>query len=242
VTTYKEQRSQENMYRFPYHWFPEMPLFQFARTEKQRIIFDIIQKFLVSKSYQYLDVGCGDGRWTTDIHDFLANKLHANVISSGIDFSDQAIGFAKLISPWIEFKVYRGENIPFPDNHFSLTSTIEVLEHIEDGSEELFLAEIWRVTKPDGLVILTTPSWNLPVPPHHFRHYSVDRLTTLVEACGFKLLEIRGYGTACPTRLAKIRKKMGKIQRLWRVWKYTVSEANLDRAQDLIVALRPVKK
>lgn len=242
MTTPTQQKVQEDMYRLPYHWFPEMPLFQYARAEKQRIIFDLIRKFLPMNTFEYLDVGCGDGRWTSDIHEFLTSQLKANVSSSGIDFSDQAIGFAKLISPWIDFQVHRGEDIPYPDNCFDLTSTIEVLEHVEDGAEETFLSELRRVTKPEGLVILSTPSWNLKLPPHHFRHYSVERLTSLVETSGFAMLELRGHGAACPSNFSRLRKKMGKIPKLWRVWKYTVSEADLDRAQDLIVALRPKKQ
>lgn len=239
MTIHSQQNVQAEMYRFPYHWFPEMPLFQYSRTEKQRIIYQLIQEYLTENSNRYLDVGCGDGRWTSDIHDFLTNQLQVKIKSSGIDFSDQAIGFAKLISPWINFQIHRGEDIPFSDNSFDLLTTIEVLEHVEDGYEEIFLKELSRVTKPEGLVILTTPTWNLQLPPHHFRHYSVERLTSLVENNGFNILELRGHGASCPNRFARIRKKMGKIPKLWRVWKYTVSEANLDRAQDLIVALRP---
>lgn len=234
--------AQENMYRFPYHWFPEMPLFQVARKEKQKIIFELITKNMLIEKCSYLDVGCGDGRWTSDIHDYLKISLSKDVTSVGVDFSEQAIAFAKLISPWIDFSVHRGESLPFNDNCFDLTTSIEVLEHVEDGSEELFLSELWRVTKPQGLVVLSTPSWNLPIPQHHFRHYTIERLKTLVNTCGFEVIELRGYGVTCPKSLARLRKKMGKLPKLWRLWKYTVSEASLDKAQDLIIALRPMKR
>lgn len=232
---------QEDKYRFPYHWFPEMPLFQYAREEKKRLVFAMIEQYLPKTAVNYLDVGCGDGRWTSDIHEFLTSQLQAKAKSSGIDFSDQAIGFGKLISPWIDFQVHRGEDIPFPDNSFDLTTTIEVLEHVEDRAEEIFLSEIWRVTKPGGLVILTTPSWNLKIPPHHFRHYSIERLTYLAETSRFSILELRGHGVNCPQRFTRLQKKMGRIPKLWRVWKYTVSEASPDRAQDLLLALCPRK-
>jgi len=241
MTVTSQIRVQEDMYRFPYHWFPEIPLFQHARAEKQRIIFSLINKYLYCSSSLFLDVGCGDGRWTADIYDYLIKNFSNQFQAYGIDFSNRAIAFAKLISPWIDFQVHRGENIPFQNQSFDLTTAVEVLEHVEDNAEETFLRELCRVTKPSGLVILSTPSLNLGLPPHYFRHYSIKRLLSLVTTCGFEVLELRGHGVACPKYFSRIRKKMGRIPKIWRLWKYTVSEASLDRAQDLIIAMRPVK-
>jgi len=90
---------QEDFYHLPYHWFPERRLQQYERQEKQRIIFELIGKY-APKVQRYLDVGCGDGRWTADIY----NYLGYNVSASGIDFSERAITFAKLITPDIDFQ------------------------------------------------------------------------------------------------------------------------------------------
>ena len=46
--------------------------------------------------------------------------------------------------------------LPFPDGDFSLVFAVEVLEHLE--SPRAFLREIFRVLKPGGLAVITTPN------------------------------------------------------------------------------------
>jgi SAM-dependent methyltransferase len=54
---------------------------------------------------------------------------------------------------------YDGAHIPFPDNHFDVVFSSNVLEHIAEI--KVFQAEIQRVLKPDGMAIhiLPTGSW-----------------------------------------------------------------------------------
>jgi ubiquinone/menaquinone biosynthesis C-methylase UbiE len=159
---------QEAMYRLPYHWFPEERLQKFEREEKQRLIYSLINSFKSRLISSYLDVGCGDGRWTTDIHHYLNDCLKENTKTVGIDISERAIRFAKLITPYIDFTVGRAENIPYPSERFDLVTAIEVIEHIEDSAEEQAIHEMRRVLRKDGLLILTAPTWNLKLTSHHF--------------------------------------------------------------------------
>ena len=46
--------------------------------------------------------------------------------------------------------------LPFPDGGFDLVLAIEILEHLE--SPRAFLREIFRVLKPGGLAVLSTPN------------------------------------------------------------------------------------
>lgn len=232
LETHNPVAEQEAMYRFPYHWFPEVRLEQFEREEKQRIVFQLIDGHRESTVRYYLDVGCGDGRWTADIH----KHLNAERTTVGIDFSERAIGFARLISPSIDFRVHRGEDIPFPNQTFDLVSAIEVIEHVEDGKEEAFLGECRRVLKRAGLLILTTPSWNLRLTNHHFRHYSIERLTNLLVEAGFEIVDVRGQSAPCYGIMRKIRRIMGRTPKVWRLWKYTYRETEPEKALNLIVA------
>ena len=152
--------TQESLYKLPYHWFPEPWLKQFEREEKKRIIYSLMSNHLIGKTLKYLDVGCGDGRWTSDIHDLVQSSFETTLESFGIDFSEQAIKFARLINPTNNFQVGRGEDIPLSDEYFDLLTAIEVIEHVEDTSEKKFFSELHRVTHQDGLVIITMPSWN----------------------------------------------------------------------------------
>jgi SAM-dependent methyltransferase len=48
-------------------------------------------------------------------------------------------------------------NLPFEDSFFSKIVSISVIEHIEDDGDVLALKEMWRVLKPNGVLILTFP-------------------------------------------------------------------------------------
>ncbi|MBT3589730.1 MAG: class I SAM-dependent methyltransferase [Candidatus Marinimicrobia bacterium] len=229
---------QESFYNLPYHWFPEDRLKEFERKEKQRIIFEIIENYSIKPLKKYLDVGCGDGRWTSDIY----NYLDRNVNTFGTDFSKRAINFANLITPEIEFKNHVGEDLPYADNTFDLCTSIEVIEHVEDGNEEVFLQECSRVMKPSGLFILTTPSWNLQLTEHHYRHYTVERIKRLISANGFDVLSIRGQSLPCYGVKRRIRRIMSRNSKIWKFWKYTYKEVSQYKALNLIIAAKPINK
>ena len=225
------------MYRLPYHWFPEKGLSKFDREEKQRIIFSLVNSYLKSSCHRYLDIGCGDGRWTSDIHKFLGGKIE----SWGIDISERAIGFAKLISPEINFKVKRGESTNFDSSIFDLVTMIEVLEHIEERAEKQILKESHRLLKKGGLLIITTPSDNLRLTLHHFRHYSLYRIEELLHENKFKIVEVKGHGRPIYGIKKEIRKFMKQFPLIWKFWKFSYRETVIEKASHLIVAAKPIK-
>ena len=49
---------------------------------------------------------------------------------------------------------------PFPDNHFDEVVGIHVVEHVPDPLR--FMEELWRITKPGGLIRLATPHYTNP--------------------------------------------------------------------------------
>jgi SAM-dependent methyltransferase len=229
------EQAQEYLYRLPYHWFPEERLKRFEREVKQRIIFSLIEEYCDNLISNYLDVGCGDGRWTSDIHEVINNNsLH----SIGVDFSSQAIGFAKLISPHIEFQIQRGEDLPYGDKRFDLVTAIEVIEHVEDGKEEVFLHELKRVLQEDGLLILTTPSWKLRLTHHHYRHYSIERLIELIDSAGLSVICIRGQSIPCYGFRRKLRKRMNLFPVIWKFWRFSFRETSPEKSLNLIVAAK----
>jgi 2-polyprenyl-3-methyl-5-hydroxy-6-metoxy-1,4-benzoquinol methylase len=68
----------------------------------------------------------------------------------------------------------------FEDNSFDLVVTFQVIEHIKD--DNLFLQEVKRVLKPDGLLIMTTPNRKMSLTrnPWHVREYELDKMTKLI--------------------------------------------------------------
>ena len=49
----------------------------------------------------------------------------------------------------------RGDRLPFPDAHFDRVAVVDMLEHVPDDAA--FAAELARVTKPGGLLVVNTP-------------------------------------------------------------------------------------
>lgn len=57
----------------------------------------------------------------------------------------------------VTFDVADGRRLPFPDAHFDRAYSISVLEHIPDGGAGEALAELARVVRPGGRIVVTLP-------------------------------------------------------------------------------------
>jgi SAM-dependent methyltransferase len=85
---------------------------------------------------------------------------------------------------------YDGKTLPFPDGRFDAVVSFEVFEHVFNPEEAL--AEIRRVLKPGGQLLLTTPfAWDEHEAPYDFARYTSYGIRHLLERCGFEVLEIK---------------------------------------------------
>lgn len=102
-----------------------------------------------------LDVGCGAGLKHTSLMNY------ATVF--GIDVARKQIDFCRSHYGDTYFLVERGERYPFPAGHFDAAIVSEVLEHIPKGDVPSFLAEIKRVLKNEGVIMVSTPNYASPI-------------------------------------------------------------------------------
>lgn len=82
----------------------------------------------------------------------------------------------------------------FEDNTFDFVISFQVIEHIQDDG--YYVSEIYRVLKPGGKFICTTPNikTTLSRNPWHIREYTVDELKQLLMK-SFDAVDTRGvYG------------------------------------------------
>jgi ubiquinone/menaquinone biosynthesis C-methylase UbiE len=92
-----------------------------------------------------LDVGAGDGT--------LAERLKR----AGFEITATDLFTADFRPGDIEVRSANlNEGIPFADGQFRVVVSTEVIEHLENPW--LFVRELYRVTEPGGLVILSTPN------------------------------------------------------------------------------------
>jgi SAM-dependent methyltransferase len=70
---------------------------------------------------------------------------------------------------------------PFPDNHFDYAFCEDFIEHIDQKSSLIFLAEVYRTLKPGGILRISTPGF-VGVLRRHFWH--ADRAKIVSEIDG----------------------------------------------------------
>ena len=134
-----------------------------------------------------LDAGCGFG------------TLQQFIPAVGVDRHLKNLARAKAGPTAKTLIAARLSSIPFPDAHFDDCLMLETLEHVEEESR--VLAEIYRVLKRGGRLILSVPHhrwlynfidlehWLVPLisgrPVH--RHYKKKYLFQKLAAAGFRI-------------------------------------------------------
>jgi 2-polyprenyl-3-methyl-5-hydroxy-6-metoxy-1,4-benzoquinol methylase len=160
------------------------------------IILGILRKYIKGRT-KILDIGCGAGT----ISFYLAKK--GNEVM-GIDISEKAIDACmkstkKLNLNNINFKKM---NFPYeiPNEKYDIVLCIETIEHLKDDS--LALKRVFSLLKPNGVLILSTPSSNAPLfrmgyanqfdkRVGHLRRYSIADLIKKFHLAGFEVIETK---------------------------------------------------
>lgn len=104
-----------------------------------------------------LDVGSGPGFLAAEI----AGATGPTGSVSGIDVSEPMIGLARdhcAQFPWTTFSQADATHLPFPDESFDAVISTQVLEYIPDV--DAALAEIHRVLRRDGRVVIVDTDWD----------------------------------------------------------------------------------
>lgn len=107
-----------------------------------------------------LDVGCSDGtllleavrRWA------IADAVGADVAASALDEARAALAADPALAGRVRFVESFIEALDFPDGYFSTITACETLEHIGQGQLEAALANLLRMLRPGGDMIVTVPN------------------------------------------------------------------------------------
>ncbi len=102
-----------------------------------------------------LDNGCGLGTYLEALTPFTPNRF-------GLELELDRAQKALAVAPGIVQAM--GETLPFASSRFDFVFSNEVIEHV--ANDRLALAEMVRVTKPNGRILIFCPNRWYPVEQH----------------------------------------------------------------------------
>ena len=164
---------------------------------------------LIRDGERVLDMGCGPGSFL-----YVLGESRPHVSAVGVDIASGQIEFAKseiqarYPDGRISFKALPPGNVPqlgFEPASFDTVTCIEVIEHLHPQLAMRLLQEAFKVLKPEGRLIITTPNyrslwpiieWALeklsPVKYHeqHISKFTPNAFVKFLEAAAFELIEL----------------------------------------------------
>ena len=132
-----------------------------------------------------LEVGCGEGRGVSILIDKAQHFTAIDKIEAALQILRGRFPKGEFISM----------NIPpfgeLTSDTYDVVVSFQVIEHIQNDS--LFLQEIWRVLKPGGIALITTPNRKMSLSrnPWHIREYLAQELKDLASTI-FSSVDMKG--------------------------------------------------
>lgn len=124
-----------------------------------------------------LDIACGDGYGTRLL-------AESGLKMTGGDIDEDVLVVARERAAGIANVTFRHLNVMDLDvdtESLNAVVSMETVEHVDDAQ---YLSEIYRVLKPGGRLILSTPQnshGHIPVNAEHIREYSLQEIVALCE-------------------------------------------------------------
>ena len=154
----------------------------------------------VKPGERVLDVGCGEGRFASEL-----TRRGASVV--GIDVAEEPLRRARELHPQLDLRVVAGQGPwDLEDSSFDVVWAGEVIEHVADTAA--WLSEVRRVLRSGGRLLLSTPAHgrlamlrlalsrralaeHFDPRGEHLRFYSRDSLRELLVDFRFQEIEVR---------------------------------------------------
>lgn len=143
--------------------------------------FDLLLRY-VSDGDCFLDLACGFGLGAITV-----KRTYGKCEVWGCDQADVMVNDLAKDNPDITWKVSSIGDGSLPSNYFDVVFAGDVVEHLEDP--HLLFKEAYRVLKPGGKLIITTPDGDVTpylASPDHIWLMTHDDMDMLYKDNGFK--------------------------------------------------------
>ena len=176
----------------------------------RRIVDDLMRQHLVNGAtgpLKILDAGCGTGGQLQQLEQF------GQVTS--FDFEARAAEMFASRQPG-RILVASTDAIPFADQSFDIVTSFDVVCQLESPGDEVALAELARVLKPGGGLILRVPAFQALYGPHdvtlHTKHrYSTAEMAAKLESAGLRVVHTT-YANTILFPVAAVRRTLARIR------------------------------
>jgi SAM-dependent methyltransferase len=171
-----DQAFYEELQRFSWYYLEEKPEYDLAMS-------------YLPKTGSILEIGAGKGAFAKHLtsHEYV-----------GLEFSEQAIRFAKERGIHLIAESVEDFARAHPGSSFSVVCAFQVLEHVADPHS--FLESAVRLLAEEGRLIIAVPAHDsylgwvvdspLNLPPHHVTHWSNETLRAVGSIFGLRLLAL----------------------------------------------------
>ncbi len=127
-------------------------------TVSPEISYEHWHRYLFANQYikgkVILDIACGEGYGSNFLSETAKKVL-------GVDISEESIIHAssKYLKDNLEFRQGSASSVPIKGKSiFDVIISFETIEHISEVDQGLFLNEVKRLLKPQGIFLVSTPN------------------------------------------------------------------------------------
>jgi SAM-dependent methyltransferase len=159
-----------------------------------------------------LDLGCGVGYGCR----FICENT-TTLVALDISLGAVRTGRSLYHHPKIKYLAATGQNLPFTNESFDAVISFEVIEHISEEHQSVYLAEIFRVLTHNGVAFISTPNRQFTsgrANPYHLKEFYLNELKDTL-AKYFRRAGI--FGQTCNSAAASVYR--GKAARRTRKFK-----------------------
>ena len=187
--------------------------------------------FIPKPGEKILDVGCGSGVFASRMTELGAKVTAVDSNKKVVDY-----GTEHFARDGLEFRLGLLDELDLADDSYDAAACLEVVEHVFAEQADKLLADLRRILRPGGRLLMTTPNYRGLWPlvewasdrfgkrhhplreGRHINFYHRARLRADLERAGFEVERVRTFSTFAPFAAAISRPlaaRLGKMERNW---------------------------